>query len=282
MDKGYIAERLWMEEFLRLALKEDVGTRDVTTEALFPEGRTVKAIILAKEDLLLAGLSVAERTFTCLDEKVEFKRHFEDGDWIEEGETIEELRGDIRSLLAAERVALNILQRLSGIATLTRSFVDRVRGLPVRIVDTRKTTPLMRPLERYAVRVGGGSSHRFGLYDGILIKENHIKACGGIGEAIRRVRERGPFGMKIEVEVESLEGVREALEHAPDVILLDNMGLEEIREAVRIAKGKAILEVSGGVTLERVRAIAETGVDLISIGHITHSARAVDISMEIA
>ncbi len=282
MDKGYVAERLWIEEFLRLALKEDIGIRDITTEALFPGGKIVKATILAKEDLLLAGLSVAERTFTCLDEKVEFKRHFEDGDWIEKGKAIEEIRGDIRSLLAAERVALNILQRLSGIATLTRAFVERIKDLPVRIVDTRKTTPLMRPLERYAVKVGGGSSHRFGLYDGILIKENHIRACGGIGEAIRRVREKGPFGMKIEVEVESLEEVREAIKYGPDIILLDNMDVDEIKEAVGIAKGKAILEVSGGVTLERVREIAETGVDLISIGSITHSARAVDISMEIS
>lgn len=281
MDKGHIAGRLWLDGFLKLALKEDIGARDVTTEALFPYGKTVKALILAKEDLVLAGLPVAEKAFTCLDDRIEFKRCVKDGDWIKEGEIVGEVKGDVRPILAAERVALNILQRLSGIATFTKVLVDRVKGLPVRIVDTRKTTPLMRPLEKYAVRVGGGFSHRFGLYDGILIKENHIKACGSIGEAIKRAKERGPFGMKIEVEVEDLEEVREALKYSPDALLLDNMGIDEIEKAVRMAKGKAILEVSGGVTLEKVREIAETGVDLISIGSLTHSARAVDMSMEI-
>ncbi len=280
MDKGGIDDR-WLAWFVDCALDEDTGGRDVTTEALFPEGKMAKAHILAKEDLVLAGLSVAERVFKALDRRAGFHGRVKDGDSLRKGTVIAEVEGDVRALLAAERVSLNLLQRLSGIATITKAFVDRVKDLPVKIVDTRKTTPLLRRLEKYAVRVGGGYSHRFGLYDGILIKENHIRACGGVGEAIRRARERGPFGMKVEVEVECLEELEEALRHRPDIVLLDNMDLETIRKAVEMVRGKALIEVSGGVTIERVREIAQTGVDLISIGSITHSARAVDISMEI-
>lgn len=205
----------------------------------------------------------------------------EDGRRAGPGDILLRLRGPARDLLRGERVALNLTQRLCGIATLTRKYVDCVAGLKARITDTRKTTPGLRMLEKYAVRVGGGSNHRFGLSDGVLIKDNHIAACGSIGEAVSRVRARAPHILRIEVEAESLAQVRECLDSGVDIIMLDNMGIDEMKEAVRLIGGRALVEASGGVTLETVRRIAETGVDFISVGRLTHSAPASDISMDV-
>lgn len=271
-----------IDRLVRLALKEDIGLRDVTTESLFKKAcEPLRAVIIAKEPFILAGVYLAQRVFQILDNEIKVRKVHDDGDSVEQGEVLLEVEGDVRALLSGERVALNFLQRLSGIATLTRRFVDKVRDYPVKILDTRKTTPLLRYLERYAVRVGGGYSHRFGLYDGILIKDNHIKACGGIKEALKRVKDNAPIGLKVEVEVNSLDELKSALDLSPDIILLDNMEVEAISKAVEMAKGRVLFEVSGGVNLENVEAIARTGVDFISIGALTHSARAVDISMEI-
>lgn len=270
-----------IDRLIRLALKEDIGFRDVTTESLFEKDRVLRAVIIAKEAFILAGIHVAEGVFQTLQSDIRGNRVHEDGDTVKAGETLLEVEGDVSALLSGERVALNFLQRLSGIATHTRRFVDKVKDCPVKILDTRKTTPLLRYMERYAVRVGGGYSHRFGLYDGILIKDNHIKACGDIKEALKRVKDNAPVGLKIEVEVNSLDEFKVALNFSPDIVLLDNMDVEAISKAVEMAKGRVLLEVSGGINLENVEVVAKTGVDFISIGALTHSARAVDISMEI-
>ncbi len=272
-------------EFLRRALEEDIHTVDITTESIIPPHKTSKAIIRAKSDMILAGLPFAEEIFRLLDPQVDIRRFFNDGNHIKEGETIVHILGNTRALLKGERVALNLLQRLSGIATLTSRFVDVVKGKDVKILDTRKTTPGMRYLEKYAVRMGGGYNHRFGLYDGIIIKDNHIRACGGIRESLKRIKDNLPHHLlKIEVEVKDLDELRIAIEQGVDVIMLDNMNIEEIKEAVTLIRksGRNILiEVSGNVNFENIKSIADTGVDLISIGMLTHSAPAVDISMKI-
>ncbi len=267
------------DNIIKRALSEDIGPRDVTTQALFDCNKTVKAVITAKENFVVAGLPLVERVFSLIDGDVGLKRICDDGEKVLSGGSIAELEGDINAVLSGERLALNFLQRLSGIATLTRRFTDRVKGLPVRILDTRKTTPALRIFERYAVRTGGGFSHRFGLYDGILIKDNHIKACGGIKEAMIRMRENMPAGLKVEIEVKSIDELKEALRFLPDIVLLDNMDTADILKAVQLTRKKVLLEASGGVTLDNVREIAETGVDFISVGALTHSARSVDISM---
>ena len=238
-----------------------------------------RAVLKAKESLILAGVRVAERVFQVLDERIVFLAKFADGDRICGGEVIAELRGDSAALLQGERVALNLLQRLCGIATLTAKYVEAVQGTGARVVDTRKTTPGLRVLEKYAVRIGGGKNHRTGLYDGVLIKENHIAAAGSITAAIQKARAYIPHTMKIEIETETLEQVVEALHVGADIIMLDNMSISMMRDAVALIAGKAIVEASGGVNLETVRGIAETGVDIISVGALTHSAPAVDISM---
>lgn len=269
-----------VKDFIKQALAEDIGTGDVTTRMLVPMGHTATARFTAKSGFVAAGLPVAREVFRCVDERVEFTALVEEGEWVKKGAAIAEAKGETRSILTGERVALNFLQRLSGIATLTSAFVARIEGFDAKILDTRKTTPGMRFLEKYAVQAGGGSSHRMGLYDGILIKDNHIKAAGGIKRAVRLAR-KGSHLMKIEVEAETLDEVKEALAAGVDVIMLDNMGVDEMKRAVRLAKGKAILEASGNVSLGNVRDIAATGVDLISIGTLTHSAPAVDISMDL-
>ncbi len=266
---------------IRLALEEDVGPGDVTTEALIEPERMATAVIFAKEPLILAGLQVAQEVFTTLDPAMRFDTTFQDGDRVENRDEILSVRGRLRALLTGERTALNFLQRLSGISTLTRQYVDQVAGSKVRLVDTRKTTPGWRRLEKYAVKIGGADNHRFGLYDGILIKDNHIEACGGIREAVNRIRSDRRRALQIEVEVSNLREVKEAVESGADIIMLDNMNLNDIKRMVTLIRGKALIEASGRVALDSVAEIANSGVDIISIGAVTHSARAVDISMRV-
>ncbi|HEU0265833.1 MAG TPA: carboxylating nicotinate-nucleotide diphosphorylase [Geobacterales bacterium] len=268
-----------VDRIIEQALYEDIFTGDITIAALLPEPTEVCGSIIAKEEMVVAGMDVAVRVFHQLDPSIRIESHCSDGQRIPVGHQMAGIAGDARMLLKGERVALNFLQRLSGIATLTARYVEAVAGTTTRIVDTRKTTPGLRILEKFAVRVGGGHNHRFGLYDGVLIKENHIAAAGGIAEAITRARHYIPHTLKIEIEVESLDQLQQALTAGADIIMLDNMTLEQMRQAVVMADHRAILEASGGMTLERVRQVAEAGVDIISVGALTHSARAMDISL---
>ncbi len=270
---------LSLDNIIQNALQEDIHTGDLTTQAVVPEPRQVSARLVAKEPLTVAGIAVAARVFALLDQSIAFDACCHDGQPIEKGDLLARMAGDAAALLQGERVALNLLQRMSGIATLTACYVRSVAGTSARIVDTRKTTPGLRVLEKYAVRVGGGINHRTGLYDGILIKENHITAAGGITEAIRRAKAYIPHTLKIEIETESVEQVQEALTAGADIIMLDNMDCATMRYCVELIAKRALVEASGGVNLETVRAIAETGVDIISIGALTHSPRAMDISM---
>jgi nicotinate-nucleotide pyrophosphorylase (carboxylating) len=261
------------------ALSEDIHTGDITTAALMPEPRQVHGHLLAKEDLVLSGIDIPRQVFHQLDASVTFTAHCLDGEKVGAGTILASFSGEASVLLQGERVALNLLQRMCGTASLTRKYVDAVEGLPVRIVDTRKTTPGLRVLEKYSVRVGGGFNHRTGLYDGVLIKENHIAAAGSITTAVQRARNYISHTLKIEVETETLDQVREALSVGADIIMLDNMDCPMMREAASIIGGRALIEASGGVTLETVRHIAETGVNIISVGALTHSAKAMDISL---
>lgn len=271
-----------LRSIIKTALEEDLGGRgDVTTASTVSEGILVSGKILCKGEGILAGIHVAEAVFHEVDPGLEFVGEKSDGQRVERGEVVATIKGEVRSLLVAERTALNFLQHLSGIATLTRRYVEAVSGLPVRIVDTRKTLPGLRELEKYAVRCGGGYNHRFGLYDGVLLKDNHLKVCGSIREAVEKARSNSPHLMKVEVEVETLDQLREALEAGADVIMLDNMSVEEMRKAVEIAGDRCLLEASGSIRLENVREVAETGVDIISIGAITMSAPALDFSLEV-
>ncbi len=270
---------IMIDRLIEQALLEDIHTGDITTLAVVPGKRAATARLIAKENLVVAGISTAARVFSTLDPDIHFKTCLGDGEKAVAGTLLATVHGEAAQLLMGERVALNLLQRMCGIATLTTSFVEAVAGTKARIVDTRKTTPGLRQLEKYAVRVGGGVNHRTGLYDGVLIKENHIVAAGGITEAIRRARAYIPHTLRIEIETETLDQVDEALAAGADIIMLDNMSLDEMRSAVNTINGRALVEASGGVNLERVRAIAETGVDIISVGALTHSPRAMDISM---
>jgi len=268
-----------LDKIIENALLEDIHTGDITTLAVLTERVSARAKILAKEPMVLAGIAVTGRVFHYLDKEIEFIPHFTDGNTLQPGDVIADIYGESSLLLQGERVALNLLQRMCGVATLTSEYVQAVKGTKARIVDTRKTTPGLRQLEKYSVRVGGGTNHRTGLYDGVLIKENHIAAAGGISIAIQRAKAYIPHTMKIEVETENLAQVKEALAAGADIIMLDNMALQTMRDAVGLIAGKAIVEASGGVNLKTVRDIAETGVDIISVGALTHSARAMDISM---
>ncbi len=264
------------------ALQEDAGRGDVTTEAIVPKDAVGAAVIVAKAAGVICGLSPCEACFRTLDPDLEFTVKAEDGAAVAPVATVAEITGRLRPILTAERTALNFLQRLSGIATLTAQFVERVQGTQAVILDTRKTTPGLRLFEKYAVRCGGGRNHRFGLDDGILIKDNHIDAAGGLGEAVRRMRaSQGKRPLPIEVEVEALDQIEEALAAGAAMLLLDNFGADDLRRAVELVNGRAELEASGGVTLENVRAVAETGVDYISIGRLTHSAPSLDLSLEV-
>ncbi|UCD83692.1 MAG: carboxylating nicotinate-nucleotide diphosphorylase [Deltaproteobacteria bacterium] len=268
-------------DLVKTALSEDLGQGDITCHCLIPDHTIGKAQIIAKEEIILGGIDIAALVFHTLDPEITIEKCFNDGERISASEVIAILKGNLTDLLTGERVALNFLQHLSGIATLTHRFVDAVKDYKTKILDTRKTTPGMRTLEKYAVRVGGGNNHRFGLSDGFLIKDNHIRACGGITQALQRAKSNTPFTLKIEVEVKSLEEVEEALEAGAEIVMLDNMNLDSIEAAVSLIDKRAVIEVSGGVTLENVKEIARTGVDYISVGALTHSARAVDISMEL-
>ncbi|AEV70639.1 carboxylating nicotinate-nucleotide diphosphorylase [Acetivibrio clariflavus] len=263
------------------SLKEDMPAGDITTDNIIDENAMSFAKMIAKDSGVIAGLDVAKRVFELLDQDVKFDKHTEDGQWVSKGDVIATIHGKTRALLKGERTALNILQRLSGIATITRQYADKIKHLKAKVVDTRKTTPGLRMLEKYAVRVGGGTNHRFCLSDGVLIKDNHIKAAGGIKKAIELVRNKIPHTIKIEVETETIDQVLEAIDGKADIIMLDNMGLDMMKEAVKIINGKAIVEASGNVTLDTIVEIAETGVDIISVGSLTHSVRAFDISMKI-
>lgn len=265
-------------------LSEDLGTGDVTTNSTIAKDHQSVGIIHAKEDGVIAGLPVAEQVFHTIDTDITFQPEVKDGDYVHKGTVLAKVAGMTRHILIGERLALNLLQRMSGVATRTHQYVEQLEGLSVELVDTRKTTPGHRQLEKYAVRVGGGRNHRFGLYDAVMIKDNHIKASGGIAAAVERARGFIPHTTQIEVEAETLEQVREALAAKADIIMLDNMALEEMKTAVNLIKTtnpSVRIEASGGVTLERLRAIAETGVDMISVGALTSSIQALDISLDL-
>lgn len=268
-----------LDPILRRALEEDIGTGDVTTMATVEPGTQASAELVAKEDFVLAGIDVARRVFQLLSAETAFEKLVTDGQAVKRGDVIAWIKGDAAALLQCERVALNLLQRMCGVATLTADFVREAAGTQAVVVDTRKTTPGLRVLEKYAVRMGGGGNHRMALYDAVLIKENHVAAAGGITAAVNRARQRIPHTQKIEVEVRNQDEVAEALAAGADILLLDNMTLTELAAAVELVGDQAITEASGGVNLETIRGIAETGVRLISVGALTHSYRAVDISM---
>ncbi|MFP4445939.1 MAG: carboxylating nicotinate-nucleotide diphosphorylase [Desulfosudaceae bacterium] len=270
-----------MEQLIKAALAEDIGIGDITTESIIPADAAGSAVIVAKEPLVLAGLDVAGQVFAMLDPDCRVVTDFSDGQAVETGTTVFSVAGRMRALLQGERTALNFVQRLSGIATLTRSYAEILAGSGVRLVDTRKTTPGWRALEKAAVRSGGGHNHRFGLFDGILIKDNHIVACGGITAAIERARANAHHLVKIEIEVSDVAGAEEAAAAGADVIMLDNMATATIKEAVGRINGRALIEVSGSVTRDRLAELAAAGVDIISAGSLTHSARAMDLSMRI-
>lgn len=274
-------DRIYIHDTIMTALKEDMPLGDITTDNIINEESVSKAEFLAKQDAVIAGLDVAKHVFEVLDSNCEFTAFVNDGDSVKKGDIIASVSGPTRALLKAERTALNFLQRLSAIATMTNRYVKKIEGLPVRIADTRKTTPGLRFMEKYAVSAGGGSNHRFSLSDGVLIKDNHIAAAGGIRNAIEAVRKNIPHTVKIEVEVESLEEVKEALDCKADIIMLDNMTNQQMAEAVILINKRALVEASGNMSEETIYDVALTGVDIISIGKLTHSANSVDISMNI-
>jgi nicotinate-nucleotide pyrophosphorylase (carboxylating) len=279
------SNKLQIEEIIDRALAEDLGKGDVTTETLIPGNQQGAGFIVVKKEGILAGIKVAKQVFHRVDPELEVEILQEDGARVKPGSKVAKVSGRIASILKAERVALNFLQRLSGIASETNRYVEAVKGLPVRIMDTRKTTPVLRSLEKYAVRVGGGGNHRMNLGDGILIKDNHLVALRSQGlnikEIIAKARQNAPQRLPVEVEVRTVSEALEAVEAGADIVMLDNMNLEDMRKAVKSIHGRALIEASGGITLDNVRAVAETGVDFISIGALTHSAKALDISLEL-
>lgn len=276
-----IEENIQIDKIIEQALLEDIGTGDITTDSIIPYDLKTKGIIKTKEEGVIAGLNIVNLVFKKLDSNITFQEKIKDGTKVSRNKVLAEITGPARTILKGERVALNFLQRMSGIATSTSKFYQEVKDFPVRIVDTRKTTPGLRILEKYAVRMGGGYNHRFGLYDAVLIKDNHIAVAGGIKSAVNSVRKQISHTVKIEVEVENLSQLQEALEMKVDIIMLDNMDLGTMKEAIKMAKGKTLIEASGRITLEKVRKIAQAGVDLISIGSLTHSVKSLDINMEI-
>ncbi|MDE0685837.1 MAG: carboxylating nicotinate-nucleotide diphosphorylase [Candidatus Poribacteria bacterium] len=270
-----------LDPLIELAFEEDIGIGDITTDATVPPTQMGVGTLLAKSEGIVAGLPVAERVFEKLDSTLTFRTLVKDGDAVVAGTSIAEVQGSAKTILIGERTALNFLQRLSGIATLTAQFVEAVAGYDTKIVDTRKTAAGWRAVQKYAVRVGGAQNHRFGLYDGVLIKDNHIVAAGGIGNAVQRAREIVPHTAKIEVEVETVEQVDEALEAGADILLLDNMPPGIMQRIVEEVSHRAVTEASGGITLDSVKAVAATGVDFISVGALTHSAMPMDISLNL-
>ncbi len=275
-----ITMQLNTDKLIRMALQEDITSEDITTNAVMPGARKGEVQLICKQDGIVAGLGIFSRVFELLDDAVEVDLKCQDGDMVKEGQLMAVLTGDIRVLLSGERVALNYLQRMSGIATYTASIARLLEGSRTKLLDTRKTTPNMRVFEKYAVKVGGGYNHRYNLSDGVLLKDNHIGAAGGVKQAVQMAKEYAPFVRKIEVEVENLDMVREAADAGADIIMLDNMSPEEMKEAVRIIDGRAETECSGNVTKENVERLVDIGVDYISSGALTHSAPILDISLK--
>jgi len=275
-----ITMKLNADDLILASLKEDITSEDITTNSVMPEFKAGEVELICKEDGVIAGLEVFKRVFVLLDPNTEVVFNCKDGDRVKNGQKLGVVKGDIRVLLSGERTALNFLQRMSGIATYTRKIADLLEGSKTKLLDTRKTTPNMRVFEKYAVRVGGGYNHRFNLSDGILLKDNHIGAAGGVKEAIRMAKEYAPFVRKIEVEVESIEMLKDALDAGADIIMLDNMSVDDMKEAVRLTAGKAETECSGNVTKENVAKLVDIGVDYISSGALTHSSPILDLSLK--
>ena len=275
-----ISMKLNADPLILSALQEDITSEDITTNSVMPHYQLGEVELICKEDGVIAGLDVFKRVFTLLNESTEVTFTCKDGDRVRKGEKLGLIRGDIRVLLSGERTALNFLQRMSGIATYTRKIADLLEGTKTKLLDTRKTTPNMRVFEKYAVKVGGGYNHRYNLSDGILLKDNHIGAAGGVKEAVQMAKEYAPFVRKIEIEVENLDMLREALEAGADIIMLDNMSVEDMREAVKLCAGKAETECSGNVTKENVAKLVDIGVDYISSGALTHSSPILDLSLK--
>lgn len=275
-----ITMKMQADQLIRMALQEDITSEDVSTNAVMPTATKGTVDLIAKEDGVVAGLEIYARVFTILDEKTEIDLHCKDGDEVKKGELMATVTGDIRVLLSGERVALNYLQRMSGIATYTRQVAKLLEGSNVTLLDTRKTTPNCRVFEKYAVRVGGGHNHRYNLSDGVLLKDNHIGAAGSVAKAVRMAKAYAPFVRKIEIEVETLDQVKEAVEAGADIIMLDNMTPEVMKQAVELIDGRAQTECSGNITKENIQKIREIGVDFVSSGALTHSAPILDISMK--
>lgn len=275
-----VTMKINVDDYILNTLKEDITSEDVSTNAVMPESKQGKADLICKQDGIVCGLDVFERTFKLLDETSRFEANFSDGDFVKKGELIGVIYGDVKAILSGERTALNYLQRMSGIATMTREYSDELKDYKTVLLDTRKTTPNMRPFEKHAVRVGGGTNHRYNLSDGVLLKDNHIGAAGSVTNAIKMAKAYAPFVRKIEIETETLEQVAEALEAGADIIMLDNMDNETMRKAVEMIDGRAQTECSGNVTKQRLREIAEIGVDFVSCGALTHSAPIMDVSLK--
>lgn len=275
-----VTMKINVDDYILNTLKEDITSEDVSTNAVMPESKQGKADLICKQDGIVCGLDVFERTFKLLDETSRFEANFSDGDFVKKGELIGVIYGDVKAILSGERTALNYLQRMSGISTMTREYSDELKDYKTVLLDTRKTTPNMRPFEKHAVRVGGGTNHRYNLSDGVLLKDNHIGAAGSVTNAIKMAKAYAPFVRKIEIETETLEQVKEALEAGADIIMLDNMDNETMRKAVEMIDGRAQTECSGNVTKQRLREIAEIGVDFVSCGALTHSAPIMDVSLK--
>ncbi len=275
-----VTMKINVDEYIINTLKEDITSEDVSTNAVMPEDKNGKADLICKQDGIICGLGIFERTFKLLDENSHFETNIKDGDFVKKGQLIGVIYGDVKALLSGERTGLNYLQRMSGIATITKEYADALKGYKTVLLDTRKTTPNMRPFEKYAVTVGGGKNHRYNLSDGVLLKDNHIGAAGSVTKAIKMAKDYAPFVRKIEIETETLEQVKEAVEAGADIIMLDNMDNETMKKAVELISGKAETECSGNVTKERLKEIAEIGVDFVSCGALTHSAPIMDISLK--
>ncbi len=275
-----VTMKINVDEYIINTLKEDITSEDVSTNAVMPEDKNGKADLICKQDGIICGLGIFERTFKLLDENSHFETDVKDGDFVKKGQLIGVIYGDVKALLSGERTGLNYLQRMSGIATITKEYADALKGYKTVLLDTRKTTPNMRPFEKYAVTVGGGKNHRYNLSDGVLLKDNHIGAAGSVTKAIKMAKDYAPFVRKIEIETETLEQVKEAVEAGADIIMLDNMDNETMKKAVELIGDKAETECSGNVTKERLKEIAEIGVDFVSCGALTHSAPIMDISLK--
>ena len=275
-----ITMKLNVEPLIESALREDITNEDVSTNSVMPEAKKGEADLLCKQDGIICGLQIFTRVFTLLDPDTEVELYVKDGEAVKNGQLMAKVRGDMRVILCGERTALNYLQRMSGVATMAREMSDSLEGTGIKLLDTRKTTPNNRIFEKYAVKTGGGNNHRLNLSDGVMLKDNHIGAAGGVAKAVKMAKEYAPFVRKIEVETENIDMVREAVEAGADIIMLDNMSNEMMRESVAIVAGKALTEASGNMGEKDLRAVAETGVDLISIGALTHSVKALDISLK--